>query len=220
MSQLGGTLLRALVKPPARCLLITLQDQGIRESYLVDGIRYFPASPLLRCQRGRARGDLGGRSAETPAISDRPAPDQSQRGLAVCIVALALRSGHLRGVPRHRHPAIRGRRLRHRRSTHRPQDRPQQRPGRSPLRLSPGQTAPPGNSSPRRIPARLRHLSPQTRAHCCWSARRHGGGSICRQATRGDPIPIRATSPISRVWSSISGNGINKSPPPSPQLGR
>ncbi len=41
VSQLACRLLRALVKPPPRCLLFTVQDQAIRESFLVDGTSVF-----------------------------------------------------------------------------------------------------------------------------------------------------------------------------------
>lgn len=41
VAQLGGLLLRKLGQPTTRCLLLTLQDQSIRESYLVDGQTHF-----------------------------------------------------------------------------------------------------------------------------------------------------------------------------------
>lgn len=41
VAQLGGLLLKKIGQPSARCLLLTLQDQSIRESYLVDGQTHF-----------------------------------------------------------------------------------------------------------------------------------------------------------------------------------
>jgi hypothetical protein len=41
IAQLGGLLLKKIGQPVARCLLLTLQDQSIRESYLVDGHTHF-----------------------------------------------------------------------------------------------------------------------------------------------------------------------------------
>ena len=41
VAQLGGLLLKKIGQPAARCLLLTLQDQSIRESYLVDGQTHF-----------------------------------------------------------------------------------------------------------------------------------------------------------------------------------
>jgi hypothetical protein len=41
VAQLGGLLLKKIGQPVGRCLLLTLQDQSIRESYLVDGRTHF-----------------------------------------------------------------------------------------------------------------------------------------------------------------------------------
>lgn len=41
ISQLGGRLLRRIAQVPPRCLLLTLQDHSIRESYLADGVPVF-----------------------------------------------------------------------------------------------------------------------------------------------------------------------------------
>lgn len=41
VAQLGGELLKRLGQPSKRCLLLTLQDHSIRESYLVDGHAHF-----------------------------------------------------------------------------------------------------------------------------------------------------------------------------------
>lgn len=41
VAQMGGLLLKKIGQPAARCLLLTLQDQSIRESYLVDGHTHF-----------------------------------------------------------------------------------------------------------------------------------------------------------------------------------
>ena len=41
VAQLGGTLLHKLRRPATRCLLLTLQDHSIRETYLVNGQTHF-----------------------------------------------------------------------------------------------------------------------------------------------------------------------------------
>ena len=41
VAQLGGTLLHKLHRPATRCLLLTLQDHSIRETYLVNGQTHF-----------------------------------------------------------------------------------------------------------------------------------------------------------------------------------
>ena len=41
VSQLGGLLLKRLTKLPERCLLVTLQDHSLRESFIVNGVPLF-----------------------------------------------------------------------------------------------------------------------------------------------------------------------------------
>ncbi len=41
VSQLGGQLLARLTRPPERCLLVTMQDNSLRESFIVKGIPVF-----------------------------------------------------------------------------------------------------------------------------------------------------------------------------------
>ena len=41
VAQLGGTLLQKLHRPATRCLLLTLQDHSIRETYLINGQTHF-----------------------------------------------------------------------------------------------------------------------------------------------------------------------------------
>ena len=88
VSQLGGTLLRALVKPPARCLLITLQDQGIRESYLVDGIPVF--SRIAPSYDASEAGLAATLAAEAPKLQQSLIAQRlisRNEVLPVCIVA-------------------------------------------------------------------------------------------------------------------------------------
>ena len=55
VAQLGGQLLKKIGQSAGRCLLLTLQDQSIRESYLVNGHAHFSRMAPLTDSRARSR---------------------------------------------------------------------------------------------------------------------------------------------------------------------
>jgi hypothetical protein len=81
VAQLGGQLLKKLGQNPAgRCLLLTLQDQSIRESYLVGGHDPFLAHGAAdRQQHCRHRPQPSPPRRQAAPVPDRPAPDRPRR---------------------------------------------------------------------------------------------------------------------------------------------